>query len=73
MKRNGYGYTFEKFSKDSMLEELKKAIECYRDKKQWNSMVKRALKANFSWSNTAKEYKNIYSIAIKNREKSFDE
>lgn len=72
-KRNGYGYMFDKFSKDSMLEELKKAIECYGDKKQWNTMVKRALKANFSWSNTAKEYKNIYSIAIKNREKSFDE
>ena len=57
---NGYGYLFQKFSKDSMLDALKRAMDDYLNKSNWNKIVKRNLMANFSWSNTAKEYKNIY-------------
>ena len=63
----GYGYTFEKFSKDDMLASLDKAIKCYEDKDKWGEMAKRTLKLNLSWEKTANSYKKIYDKASKNR------
>ena len=33
----------------------------YNNKKSWQAMVKRAMKADFSWRNSAKEYIDVYN------------
>ena len=33
----------------------------YDHKKDWNKMVERGMKADFSWENSAKQYEEMYT------------
>ena len=58
----GNGYVFDNYNAHEMLGILNYAKRTYYDnKKSWNSMVKRAMKADFSWRNSAKEYIDVYN------------
>ena len=46
--------------KDYLGIESIKALEVYDNKEEWNALVKRAMKQDFSWANSAKEYIKLY-------------
>lgn len=44
-----------------MLGAIRYAEEIYYDRKRsWNKIAERAMKADFSWSHSAKEYEKLY-------------
>lgn len=43
-----------------MLYTIKKALDCYEDKKIWNKLIKRAMKCDNSWEKSADLYKELY-------------
>ena len=48
-----------------MMHVLRYAETVYYDKKrEWNKMVERAMTADFSWSNSAKKYEELYRSII---------
>ena len=58
----GTGFSFTNYNAHEMLGILNYAKRTYYDnRKAWNSMVKRAMKADFSWRNSAKEYIDVYN------------
>jgi starch synthase len=65
---SGTGFKFYDYSKDAMLDAIKRALKVYGDKKAWMSLVKRCMGADFSWERSAKEYIGLYKKAIEKYE-----
>ena len=60
-ENTGTGFSFANYNAHEMLGIINYAkATWYNNKKAWQSMVKRAMKADFSWRNSAKEYIDVY-------------
>ena len=71
-EKDGTGFTFKEFSKLSFLTAVVRALEVYKNKDVWNKIVQRAMKQDFSWDYTAKQYLELYQKAIKIRKEVLD-
>ena len=55
------GFSFTNYNAHEMLGAIRYAEEIYYDRKRsWNKIAERAMKADFSWSHSAKEYEKLY-------------
>ena len=64
-ENTGTGFSFANYNAHEMLDTLNYAKQTwYKNRKNWNAMVKRAMKTDFSWKNSAKEYIDVYSALI---------
>jgi len=61
----GTGFVFEKYDRFAFLISIVRSYEAFRNKKEWNGIIKRAMSADFSWRNSAKEYLELFQNAIK--------
>ena len=59
-QKGATGFKFYNYDAIEMLNSIKYAISVYKDKKEWKKIVKNAMKADFSWKKSAKEYKEVY-------------
>lgn len=57
------GFVFDRYRKDDLIKTIKEAAKAYADKPLWNNLVVNAMKSDFSWNNSAKEYINLYERA----------
>ncbi|MCL2696994.1 MAG: glycogen synthase [Oscillospiraceae bacterium] len=60
----GTGFTFQTYNSDDMFDAIERAYDAYRDKKAWNLLTSRAMKADFSWSVSAKLYIGLYEELV---------
>ena len=61
----GTGFSFTNYNADEMLNIIFYAEQVYYDnRKEWDKMVERGMKADFSWKNSAKEYEALYRSLI---------
>lgn len=63
-EQTGDGFVFEKYDKYALFGTIVRALETYKYPKLWEGIQKRAMTANFSWTNSAKEYVGIFRKAI---------
>ena len=57
----GRGFTFTNINAGDMLWVLREAVELYAgDKKAWRGLQKAGMTADFSWTNSARQYLDIY-------------
>jgi starch synthase len=56
----GNGFKFADASADELYTALKKAVQLYKDKKKWQALQLNALRCDFSWEKSAKEYTKLY-------------
>jgi len=63
----GTGFTFKRFTELSFLTAVIRAIETYKNREVWQKIVLRAMRQDFSWDQTAKQYLELYEKAIKTR------
>ena len=59
-KENGNGFTFWGDRIEDFVSVTDMALETYKNKEEWNTLVKRVMNLDFSWKETAKEYVKIY-------------
>lgn len=59
-KENGNGFTFWGKKVDDLTCVTKLALETYKNKDEWNALVKKVMSEDHSWGNSAKEYAKIY-------------
>ena len=60
-EKTGTGFSFTNYNAHDMLHVIRYAVSTYYDKKrEWNKMVERAMKADFSWGTSAKRYEELY-------------
>lgn len=60
VKESGTGFAFDRYETLDLYTCLVRAWESYRYKAQWTLLQQRAMRADFSWSNSALEYLKIY-------------
>lgn len=60
-EQTGTGFTFANYNAHEMYNAIKYAYEVYHyHPKQWQNMMKRAMRMDFSWAASAKEYEKMY-------------
>ena len=60
-EKNANGFVFYNFNAHDMLFRLKDALALYRDRAAWNTLRKSAMKTDFTWKKSAKQYLEIYA------------
>ena len=61
----GTGFSFVNYNAHEMLSTIRYAESIYYDKKrEWNKMIDRAMAADFSWNNSARQYEEMYNWLI---------
>ncbi|MFY9143141.1 glycogen synthase [Sulfuricurvum sp.] len=58
--KNGFGIAFERPSERACLHAMAKAMDLYQDKKLYNAIVKHNMNCDFSWTESAKVYADLY-------------
>ena len=58
----GTGFSFTNYNAHEMLGAIRYAEQVYYDnKREWNKIVERGMKKDFSWVNSAKQYEEMYT------------
>jgi starch synthase len=63
-KNKGTGFTFGDYSGDALWSALERALDTFRNRKTWRGLQERGMKADFSWTASAKKYEELYRKAI---------
>jgi len=63
-KGTGNGFVFTDFNEFSLFGQIVRAVELYKNKKLWHKLMQNAMKTDFSWEYSAKEYVRLYERAI---------
>ena len=63
-EQTGTGFIFEQFDHHAFYGAIVRALEPYKDPKFWEGIQKRAMNADFSWTNSAKEYVELFKKTI---------
>lgn len=58
--KTGNGFVFRDYNAHEMMYALKRALSAYENFEEWRQIVINAMNADFSWKNSAKEYKELY-------------
>ena len=61
----GNGFAFSDYSEEALLTAVKKAVETYRHKDTWQTLMVQGMKADFSWRASARKYVELYHKALK--------
>lgn len=61
---DGNGFIFMDYSISEFEEALKRALTAYDDGERWNGIIRNAMKKDFSWKSSAKEYAALYRSVI---------
>ncbi|HEY2422309.1 MAG TPA: glycogen synthase GlgA [Neobacillus sp.] len=64
----GNGFSFRHFNAHDMLYTIRRAISFYHDKNVWNSIVRRAMELDHSWSQSAFRYNQLYAELVSRSE-----
>jgi len=64
LDNSGSGFIFDSYSAESLLKAIKTATYFYRDKKIWKGLLNRALKSDFPWDESAKQYTELYNRCL---------
>ena len=60
-EKTGTGFGFMNYNAHEMLSTIRYAQKIFYGKKRdWNKMIERAMQQDFSWTNSAKEYEELY-------------
>ena len=62
----GDGFKFWNYSPYAMMDCIRYAINIFKDKKDWQQLIKNAMSADFSWDRSAQKYVEAYENALKN-------
>ena len=60
----GNGFSFTNYNAHEMLFTIQDALELYKDRRSWNRVVRRAMKSDTSWKNSALQYIDIYQNVL---------
>ena len=56
----GNGFSFTNYNSDDLYNVIQYALWIYKDKKQWNNLIKQAMNSDNSWNKSAEIYLNMY-------------
>jgi len=67
LSAEGNGFKFRDYAANCLLEAIKRALQVYRDRPLWESLMVRGMSADFSWERSASEYLKVYQETIEKK------
>lgn len=66
--KEGHGFSFQHFNAHDMMYVIRYALKVYNTRKEdWANLVRSAMSLDYSWKESAKEYKALYAKLIKGK------
>lgn len=59
--KDGNGFKFNEANTTDFMDALKRALVVYKNKKEWEKLLVKAMSFDFSWKHSAQEYLKIYN------------
>jgi starch synthase len=59
------GFVFENSKPDELFEAITRALDCYSNKQLWRQIQLNAMKKDYSWQSSARQYLKIYEEALR--------
>jgi starch synthase len=59
-QESGTGFSFSEYSAREMVQCIRQALEVFSDVSRWQGLMVRAMRQDWSWDNSAKQYKRLY-------------
>jgi len=63
----GTGFKFEGYTADGLMAALDRALAAYQDKFGWRRLMRNGMARNYSWTQPAREYAEVYAEAVRKR------
>lgn len=64
-EQSGTGFVFEHYNAHEMRDTLFYAYQVYKEHKpEWTALMKRGMRKDFSWTNSAREYEHLYESLL---------
>jgi starch synthase len=63
----GTGFKFYGYRAQDFLGAIDRAINVFKDKQSWQTLMLNGMKMNYSWEQSAKEYEEVYELVSKRR------
>jgi starch synthase len=63
----GEGFVFADYTGDALYAAVKRGIEAFKNKVAWKKLEQKVMNLDYSWDASAKEYINLYKLAIATR------
>ncbi len=60
----GNGFRFEEYSARALTAALERALGWYRDRASWTQLMKNAMRQDWSWRRSAREYQRVYQDTL---------
>lgn len=60
----GNGFVFDFYGGEKFLDCVLRAYDIYKNPFLWNEVMKNAFASEYSWTNSVKEYENMYNVAV---------
>ena len=60
----GNGFAFSDYSEEALLGAVERALDAYRHKDTWQTLMERGMEADFSWGASARKYVELYYKAL---------
>ncbi len=61
----GNGFCFETYKSEALLDAVQRSLAVFREKKDWNTLVRNAMTSDFSWDTSAKRYSELFERVAK--------
>jgi len=61
----GTGFKFEKYDAKELIKTVQRALKVYQQQGEWKKLIRSAMQRDFSWTNSAKKYLNLYKELLK--------
>jgi starch synthase len=68
LPETGTGFKFYDYSKEAMLDALRRALQTYGQEKNWADLISRCMAEDFSWERSARQYMELYRSAVEKHE-----
>lgn len=59
------GFKFQEYSGRALMNAIRQAIDCWRDRDGWTEMMRRGMARDFSWDASAAEYSALYKRLLR--------
>ncbi|HEY9164842.1 MAG TPA: glycogen synthase GlgA [Candidatus Kryptonia bacterium] len=60
-KGTGTGFFFDAYTSGEMLKAISRAVSLFGDEKNWQKIMKNGMMEDFSWTNSARQYSELYT------------
>jgi len=63
-RSKGNGFKFQNADSKDFMKAIKNVLTIYKNKKEWENLLKRVMELDFSWKHSAEEYIKLYDLII---------